>query len=90
MVLKGKSPFEVLYEKLSDYTILKAFGCLCFPLLLPKMSKLENRSTECIFIGCCADQKGYISRHVQFMEKDFPYQENKATSIFDNEFNFLL
>lgn len=64
---------------------LKPFGCCCFPWLRPYTSnKLEPRSTPCIFLGYCSGTKGYrcldpiahrvyISRHVKFIEHDFPY-----------------
>lgn len=80
-------PFHVLYNKAPDYHLLKPFGCCCFPWLRPySTNKLESRSTPCIFLGYCASTKGYrcldpstnkvyISRHVKFLEHDFPYPQ---------------
>ena len=31
-VLSNKTPFEVLFSKLPDYTFLKPFGCSCFQI----------------------------------------------------------
>lgn len=31
LVLKNKSPFELLLHKSSNYNFLKVFGCLCYP-----------------------------------------------------------
>ena len=51
-ILKNESPFSKLFKKSPDYTNLKAFGCLCYPLLRPYANhKLSFRSKPCIFIG---------------------------------------
>ena len=34
-VLKNESPFSKLFKKSPDYTNLRTFGCLCYPLLRP-------------------------------------------------------
>lgn len=78
-------PFHALYKSSPDYSLLKPFGCCCFPWLRPYASnKLVPRSTPWIFLGYCSATKGYrcldpstnrvyISRHVKFLETDFPY-----------------
>jgi transposase InsO family protein len=59
-VLQQESPFSKLMKKDPDYTLLRAFGCLCYPLLRPYAShKLSFRSKPCIFIGYGGNQKGY-------------------------------
>jgi hypothetical protein len=89
-VLKNQSPFSKLFNRSPDYTILRTFGCLCFPLLWPYANhKLPFRSKPCILLGYAANQKGYcclepqshkiyISRHVVFDETVFPA---KGTSL---------
>jgi len=84
-ILDGKSPYETLYSHPPSYSMLRTFGCLCFPFLRDYMPhKLSPRSLSCVFIGYshlhkgfrCLDQKTnrvYISRHVQFFENYFPY-----------------
>uniref|UniRef100_A0A2N9GQS7 Uncharacterized protein n=1 Tax=Fagus sylvatica TaxID=28930 RepID=A0A2N9GQS7_FAGSY len=75
-----KSPFELLYDKLPDYSSLRVFGCVCF-VSLPshERNKLEPRSRLCCFLGYGISQKGFrcydpisrrlrISRHVEFWE----------------------
>ena len=32
---KNKSPFQILFHRFPNYTILKTFGCLCYPFLQP-------------------------------------------------------
>uniref|UniRef100_A0A2N9IGZ9 Integrase catalytic domain-containing protein n=1 Tax=Fagus sylvatica TaxID=28930 RepID=A0A2N9IGZ9_FAGSY len=75
-----KSPFELLYDKIPDYSSLRVFGCVCF-VSLPshERNKLEPRSRLCCFLGYGISQKGFrcydpisrrlrISRHVEFWE----------------------
>jgi hypothetical protein len=89
-VLKNQSPFSKLFNRSPDYTSLRSFGCLCFPLLRPYANhKLSFRSKPCILLGYAANQKGYrclepqshkiyISRHVVFDENVFL---TKGTSL---------
>jgi hypothetical protein len=74
-----------------DYTLLRTFGCLCYPLLrLYANHKLSFRSKPCIFIGYGGNQKGYrcldpitnkifLSQSVIFDETQFP-AKNKSIS----------
>ncbi|KAM6542216.1 hypothetical protein CsatB_006663 [Cannabis sativa] len=83
VVLKGKSPFEVLYSKVPDYKFLKVFGSACFPCLRPYQThKFQYHSVKCLNLGYSEVHKGYkclspqgriyISRNVTFNESDFP------------------
>ena len=68
------------------YESLKVFGCACYPLLAPfGRSKLDFKSTRCVFMGYSTNHKGYlclephtnrfyISRHVKFNESHFPFK----------------
>lgn len=83
--LNHKTPFEVLFHSLPDYSIFKVFGCQCFPWLKPYIAhKLQPRSIPCVFLGYHPSYKGYrcldistniiyISRHVLFYETIFPF-----------------
>jgi hypothetical protein len=83
-LLQHKTPFEVLFQSLPDYSSLRVFGCACWPNLRPYNSnKLMPRSKECIFLGYSPSHKGYkclhvsssriyISRDVIFNESFFP------------------
>ena len=81
------SPYQKLFNRATDYSFSKPFGCKCFPWLQPYSSnKLDFRSAECIFIGYSLHQKGYkcwcpstgkvyLSRHVRFVEDVFPFRQ---------------
>jgi hypothetical protein len=92
-VLKNKSPLEVLFHKSPDYSLLKVFGCLCWPCLRPYTShKHDFRSLPCVFLGYSPSHKGYrclhlptnrlyISRNVIFYETQFPFSAFASNSV---------
>ncbi|WVZ90303.1 LOW QUALITY PROTEIN: hypothetical protein U9M48_036613, partial [Paspalum notatum var. saurae] len=75
-------PYERLFGHSLDYSILRVFGCLCYPNLTSTTPhKLAPRSTACVFLGYPSSHKGYrcldlssrriiISCHVVFDESD--------------------
>lgn len=89
--LENHSPYEVLFHKLPDYSLLKTFGCACFPLLKSYNShKLEPKSSQCVFLDYPLDYKGYFcfnmsnnrsytTSHVVFDESTFPFHKNPQT-----------
>jgi len=86
-VLLHKSPFEMFFGSSPAVNHLRIFGCACFPLLRPyNHSKLQPKTSKCVFLGYGIKCKGYlcyhmptlrlfVSRHVIFDEKQFPYPE---------------
>ncbi|KAM1762795.1 hypothetical protein ACFX12_005393 [Malus domestica] len=86
-ILSNQSPFEVLYGAVPVIHHLRTFGCACYPLLRPyNTTKLQPKTTKCIFLGYASRYKGFIcyvvsqnrffiSRHVVFSENDFPYKD---------------
>jgi histone deacetylase 1/2 len=83
LIVQMKSPFEMLFHKLSAYDLFKCFGILCYPHLRPyNKHKMDFRSKRCIFIGYSASHKGYkcvdsagkifVVRHIVFDETCFP------------------
>jgi hypothetical protein len=91
-VLQFRSPYFTLFQHQPDYSILRSFGCACFPLLRPYNShKLAFRSKKCIFLGYSNNHKGYrcldphtnrvyLSRHVVFDETLFPAGDISAAT----------
>ena len=84
-VLSRRSPYEALFGTRPDYTLLRIFGCSCYPFLGDYgHDKLTPKTRRCIFIGYSIIHKGYrcfdsssgrifISWHVVFNENEFPY-----------------
>lgn len=56
MTLLGNySPYNVLFEKPVDYSILPVFGCLAYAALLQThTTKFDPRASPCIFMGYSA------------------------------------
>jgi histone deacetylase 1/2 len=87
------TPLERLFgdNAKPNYTMLKSFGCACWPLLRPyNTHKLSFRSKECVFIGYNNHHKGYkcldvdtgrvyISSDVVFDESVFPFSRLAST-----------
>lgn len=87
LLLKGKSPFEILSKRSPAYQDLRMFGCLCYARKVRRSTdKFEDRGTRCIFLGYPYGKKGwlvfdlqseqtFVSRDVIFHEDVFPYSE---------------
>ena len=84
-VLKGKSPYELIYNEKPVLDHLRVFGCLCFATILNDSDKMSSRSEKCVMIGYSNVKKGYklygldkhqfiFSRDVQFYENVFPFK----------------
>ena len=83
--LDNKALYEKLYGQPYDITILRVFGCLCFPSTLStNRKKLDPRVATSIFLGFKSHTKGYVtfdlktraisvSRNVIFYEDCFPF-----------------
>lgn len=56
----NKSPYEIIHKQVPNYSLLKVYDYICYPLLLAKnRSKIESKSTEYIFIGYDREHKAY-------------------------------
>lgn len=87
-MLKWKTPYEVLHNKVPSFDQIKVFGSLCYTTNnKPHKEKFEPRSLRCIFLGFNTGQKGYklyhletmeilVSRDVVFYEHVLPFKQN--------------
>jgi hypothetical protein len=95
-VIDNSSPLERLFHTKPNYSLLRVFGCACWPHLRAyNKNKLAFRSIECVFLGYsslhkgykCLDQSSsrvYVSRDVVFDEHVFPFYRdstNPASSL---------
>ena len=84
-IVNNKTPFELLYNKVPDFQMLKVFGCLCYASThLANKNKFQPRARRGIFLGFQTGMKGYIildidnreifiGRDVLFNEFQFPF-----------------
>lgn len=57
-VLDDKSPYQVLYNSIPYYNLLKVFGSLCYATIVPQASdKFAARSVKGVFLGYPYDKK---------------------------------
>ena len=90
-LLANKSPFQILFDQLPNYSNFRVYGCRVFPYLRDYAKhKLKPRSLPCIFLGYSASHKGFrcldpttnrvfISRHARFNESSFPFKDTNAS-----------
>ena len=83
--LKGKTPFELLYQRPPPMNHLRVFGCLCYVHNQKHGGdKFASWSNKSVFIGYPYGKKGWkvynldtrvfsTSRDVVFIEKEFPF-----------------
>lgn len=98
-VISNYSPTQILYHRNPSYEHLRVFGCLCYPLFLSNtITKLQARSTPCVFLGYPSNHRGYkcydlstskiiLSRHVVFDENSFPFASKIPTA--PTQYDFL-
>ena len=82
--LDGGIPEEVWTRKPVKLSFLKVFGCIAYSLIeKEKRSKLNSKSTKCVFIGYGGDEYGY---------KLWDFQNNKIIRsrnvVFDEEHTY--
>lgn len=90
-VLKGKTPYEMLFGVAPQNENLRTFGCLCYAHHIDRTKdKFGARSRACVFLGYPFGTKGwlvydmdsgeiFVSRDVVFSESVFPYLTASST-----------
>lgn len=98
-VIDNLCPLERLFQAPPNYTMLRIFGCACWPHLRPyNRHKLSFRSKPCVFLGYSSLHKGYkcldmesgrvyVSRDVIFDELIFPFSTNPSSNFVPLESN---
>lgn len=86
-------PMRFFLGSVPDYTHLRLFGCACYPYLgAYRKDKLSLKSIRCVFLGYSNVHKGYrsfdpstgrgyISRHLVFDERSFPFLRSDSSPI---------
>jgi hypothetical protein len=95
-VIDNATPLERLLQTPPNYSMLRVFGCACWPHLRAyNKTKLSFRSKECVFLGYSSLHKGYkcldresgrvyVSRDVIFDEHVFPFHRDSNQSSSTN------
>lgn len=83
-LLDWKTPYQLLYQKPSNYNHLKTFGWLCFATnTLPHKDKFVPRAYKCIFLGYTLGQKAYkvydIDNNRIYISRDVVFHEKKIS-----------
>lgn len=103
-VLNNRTPFEVLYKKIPDFSFLRVFGCLCYASIHSHdRHKFIVRARPCAFLGYEIGFKGYkvldleyntisITKNIVFHENLFPFLNTDVpnTCPFFDDFFYLL
>jgi hypothetical protein len=87
-ILKGRTPYELVYGFQPTLSHLRTVGCLCFSTTLNNSNKFGSHAEKCVFLGYSNQKKGYnlwsfdnktviVSRDVKFYETVFPFKDNK-------------
>lgn len=84
-LLQWKLPYQLLNNRIPDYTSMKVFGSLCFAPTLPHgRNKFQPRFISSVFVGYSHEMKAYklydieqkkffTSRDIIFHENTFPF-----------------
>ena len=56
---KGRTPYELWFDRLPSLSHLREIGCRAFSLQQPAPSKIYARSTPCVLIGYAPHSKAY-------------------------------
>lgn len=99
-VLKGKTPFEMLYIKPPPLQHLRVIGCLCYAHNQKhRGDKFDSRSWKCVFVGYPFEKNGcrlydiesgtvFLFKDVIFLEDKFPYKTRYMEELGTTDLEF--
>nr|KYP56843.1 Retrovirus-related Pol polyprotein from transposon TNT 1-94 [Cajanus cajan] len=89
-IIDNKTPYELMFNQIADYNLVKTFGCLCYIAThTAHRKKFDLRARKSVFLGYKTGVKGFIAydlhagsivitRHVSFHEQVFPYESTNS------------
>ncbi|GJR10263.1 ribonuclease H-like domain-containing protein [Tanacetum coccineum] len=92
-VLKGKSPYHLVFNEKPSLKHLRVFGCLCFAIVLNNHDKFSSRAKKCVLIKSSSDvnKSSQGLNHVNFFDEviyeglDIPYDDTNLNAQPQNE-----
>ncbi|GKA23448.1 ribonuclease H-like domain-containing protein, partial [Tanacetum coccineum] len=84
-VLKGKSPYELVFKKKHCLNHLRVFGCLCFATILNNHDKFSSRAKKCVLIGYSYFEKGYKLFSLERKYQDLDHVNFFDEAVHDND-----
>ena len=86
-IIENKTPFELLYNKVPNFEMLKIFGCLCYAST--QQNKFGPRSRRGVFLGFQTGMKGHIvldlSTKEIFISRDVLFDEMQFLFAVDSQ-----
>ncbi|GJT38309.1 ribonuclease H-like domain-containing protein [Tanacetum coccineum] len=84
-VLKGKSPYQLVFNKKPSLNHLRVFGCLCFATILNNHDKFGNRAEKYVLVGYYSFKKSQDLDHVNFFDEIVYEGPGSNSSASENE-----